>query len=415
MAATPSGTMTLSPEYSSRFLNGLRLAAVAGQLAAIAAAAWLVGEGLPVRVLLSVTAAYTTWHLLGLRRRRRGEELSQQRLTTEVLVDVATITTLLCLSGGWTSPFVSIYLVPVGFAAALLSARRALAVAGAAFAGYLLTIFVYLPLPALAHDAAPALSLHLFGMWISFALAAVVLLTTVLLVRRAYDQEREALAREREARLRDEQLLALGALAASTAHELGTPLSTARMLVEAMEEDGLAEPHDLAELSRHLDQVSVTLHRLVRVADPQEPQDVELAAFCAQIADRFRTLRPDVELIAAEPPQGVAPVRSNHLLESALLSLMINAATASVLAQRPRVEVFWKVQDDLLDVRIRDYGHGFPEADHRARRQDGGLGVGLVISSATIERYGATAHHYPREPGTEIVVSLPLDALRAPA
>jgi two-component system sensor histidine kinase RegB len=362
-----------------------------------------------------VTAAFSVWHVLGLIRRRRGVPLDQQRLTLEVLVDVATVTALLCLAGGWVNPFVSIYLIPVGFAAALLSARRALAVAAATFAGYLLTIFVYVPLPALAHGPDGGFSLHLLGMWISFVLAAAVLLATVLLVRRAYDQEREALGREREARLRDEQLLALGALAASTAHELGTPLSTARMLVEAMEEEGVEPGDGLAQLAHHLDQVSATLHRLVRVADPQERQDVELADFCAQLADRFRTLRPDVELTAADVPPGGAPIRANHLLESALLSLMINAATASVQASRPRVELQCDAQDGLLRVRIRDYGHGFPDVGQRTRQHNGeGLGVGLVISSATIERYRGTAHHYPRDPGTEVVVSLPLDALRAP-
>ena len=404
--------MTLSPEHSSRFLGAMRLAAVLVQLIAIAVSAVLFDESFPLWALIAVTSAFTAWHFLGTRNRLRRVPLSQRRLTVEVLVDVVTITAYLSLAGGWNNPFVSIYLVPIGFAAALLPARQALTVAAAAFVGYAFTIFVYVPLPAVSHSPDSGFNLHLLGMWMSFLLGSVVLLTTVVLVRRAYDQEREALAREREARLRDEQLLALGALAASTAHELGTPLSTARMLVETMEEEGAASTNDLARLGSHLDLVNTTLHRLVRLSDPDEVNEVDLVAFCLQLVDRFRTLRPDVDLRVIELPTATEKILGNQLLESALLSLMINAATASASAERPLVELRCALIDRCLDVRIRDYGHGITETGPEAISPNAGLGVGLVISSATIDRHGGTAHHYPCDPGTEVVVSLPLEALR---
>ena len=407
-----NGRMTLSPEHSSRFLGAMRMAAVLVQFVAIAVSAILFDESFPIWALIAVTSAYIVWHFLGTRNRLRSVPLNQQRLTVEVLVDVVAITAYLSLAGGWNNPFVSIYLVPIGFAAALLPARQALTVATAAFVGYALIIFIYVPLPAVSHSHGSGLNLHLLGMWMSFLLGSTVLLTTVLLVRRAYDQEREALAREREARLRDEQLLALGVLAASTAHELGTPLSTARMLVETMEEEGTASTDDLARLGSHLDLVNTTLHRLVRLSDPDEANEVDLADFCQQLVDRFRTLRPDVELSVIELPTATEAILGNQLLESALLSLMINAATASAAAERPIVELQCALIDHCLDVRIRDYGHGIAETDPKATSPNTGLGVGLVISSATIDRHGGTAHYYPRDPGTEVVVSLPINTLR---
>lgn len=406
--------MILSPDSSGRILDGLRLAAIAGQFTAIGAAMWLFGDRLSGRPLLIVAGAFAAWHLWGVWRRHRGGALTEARLTAEILVDVVVVSALLCLAGGWTNPFVSIFLVPVGFAAAMLAVRRALTVAAAAFCGYLFNIAVFVPLPVLGHPSGGGFELHLFGMLVSFVLAAVVLLATVLLVRRAYDAERLALARERESRLRDEQLLSLGVLAASTAHELGTPLSTARMLVETMTEDGSASAEDLALLGRNLDQASATLHRLVGVAQSGGDGDVTVDAFCAQIADRFRTLRPEAELVTDAVSGCTASISDSRLLESAVLSLLVNAATASAQAGRSRVEFAARLDGNRLTLHVRDFGHGFGAASHRRNDARGGLGMGLAISSATIERYDGEAHHYPRDPGTEVVVSLPLQRLQGP-
>lgn len=402
--------MILSPDSAARLLDRLRVAAITGQLAAIGAALWLFDGELPAGGLLSIAGAFAIWQLWGWWGRRRGHRLTERRLTFEILVDVAVITALLGLAGGWTNPFVSIYLVPVGFAAALLSARRALLVGFAAFAGYLLGIFLFVPLPAPQHVSPAGFSLHLLGMLVSFVFAAAIILGTVLLVRRAHDEERAALTRERESRLRDEQLLSLGVLAASTAHELGTPLSTARMLVEAMEDDGAVSAADLALVGQYLDQAAVTLRRLVSVASLGEDPDVSVASFCAQLADRFRTLRPDVELAVQEVPgeQACLP-GGGGVLESAVLSLLINAATASAAAARCRVDFSGRIAGETLTLHIRDYGAGFDaESPRTGNGSADGLGVGLVISSATLERHGGSARHYACDPGTEVIVTLPL-------
>lgn len=411
--------MILSPENSSRILDRLRAAAIAGQFAAITAALWLFGNRLPGAALLAAASAFAIWHLWGRWRRGQGRSLTESRLTAEVLVDVGAISVLLSLAGGWTNPFVSIYLVPVGFAAAVLPAPRALLVAAAAFCGYLVNVFVFVPLPIAAHATGTGFNLHLVGMLISFVLAGVILLGTVLVVRRAYDEERAALAREREARLRDEQLLSLGVLAASTAHELGTPLSTARMLVEAIEEEGRASPADLGLLRDNLDQASDTLQRLAGVAQRGDDTDLTVHAFCSQVADRFRTLRPDIDLNAVTDLDLGLGMRGSGLLESAVLSLLINAATASSGSGRDRVDFDAGADGEWLSLRIRDYGGGFaaagaaaaPTAGNGSRHEARGLGVGLVISSATLERYGGSARHYARDPGTEVVVTLPLRRL----
>lgn len=409
--------MTLSPANSYRILCWLRAAAITGQLLAIAIGYGLFGQELGAEALLLVAAAYALWHGILMFRLRHRRVLLEARLTLEILVDVVTITALLCLSGGWTNPFASLYLVPMGFAAVILPLRGALLITGCAFAGYALTVIQYRPLPMLAPLHAEDLSVHLIGMWISLVVASIVVVATVSVVRRGYDrehaahlQERELRMRDRESRMRDEQVLSLGVLAASTAHELGTPLSTARVLVEEMEQAPAAGA-DVKLLASQLDYAIDKLHQLVRVGDQADRETIDLRAFCLQIGDHFRTLRPETELREDHSIDPSPAIRYSRTLESAVLSLLMNAATASGRAGDARVEFTTRIENGGVQLKIRDYGHGMPEGAAAAQNGGPGMGVGLVISSATLESHGGEARYRQRTPGTEVDLTLPLERL----
>jgi two-component system sensor histidine kinase RegB len=75
-----------------------------------------------------------------------------------------------------------------------------------------------------------------------------------------------------------------------------------------------------------------------------------------------------------------------------LMVLLNNAADAGEKAGRPRVDLDLRIEGDDLIGEVRDYGHGF---DARAAVLPGklfgsskseGMGVGLALSHATIER-----------------------------
>ena len=104
-----------------------------------------------------------------------------------------------------------------------------------------------------------------------------------------------------------------------------------------------------------------------------------------------------------------------RLLESAILGLLLNAANASQTAGSQCVELECGVSDGDLTVGVRDYGPGMDVAAGAVGLQPvpsrRGFGVGLVISSATFERYGGLARHLRGDPGTRVVVSLPLAGL----
>jgi two-component system sensor histidine kinase RegB len=131
--------------------------------------------------------------------------------------------------------------------------------------------------------------------------------------------------------------------------------------------------------------------------------------------DSWRALRPDVDVRCEIYGDGPAPrIVSERSLANTLVSLLDNAADAS--PDGIEFDTSWtRVQ---LVVEIRDRGTGLPSAAQGAlgRRvfsaKPGGHGIGLLLASAAIERFGGRVTLANRASGgTRTRVELPLAAL----
>jgi two-component system sensor histidine kinase RegB len=189
--------------------------------------------------------------LLGLSNIALGRWLSRghgsRRLIGAVLLfDVLQLTAMLSWSGGATNPFSAFYVVHVAIAALMLGPLWAL----------LLVLLTSLCFGALffvpaheqgAHALHAASPTHLQGMWAAYVLAAGFVAYFVSRVAAAL-RERERQVDSMRRRIAGMQRVAgLATVAASAAHELGTPLSTiavsARELSLALEQDERWAPY----------------------------------------------------------------------------------------------------------------------------------------------------------------------------
>src|SRR5690606_20612185 len=103
-------------------------------------------------------------------------------------------------------------------------------------------LFWFVEVPALApiqahhHSEAGELNMHIIGMWLNFFASTLLIIWFVTRMAEAVRVRDEALVRQQaaatEQRLQDEQLLAVATLAASAAHDLGTPLNTVKLIVD---------------------------------------------------------------------------------------------------------------------------------------------------------------------------------------
>ena len=100
-----------------------------------------------------------------------------------------------------------------------------------------------------------------------------------------------------------------------------------------------------------------------------------------------------------------------HLLQT----LLNNAADASEAAGSERVALSIDVDTRRIAASVRDFGSGFEEAHplsagalFRTTKADG-LGIGLALSHATVERLGGILSMQPADGGgTRVMFELPL-------
>jgi two-component system sensor histidine kinase RegB len=311
-------------------------------------------------------------------------------------LDVLALAVLLFFSGGASNPFVSLLLLPLIVAAALLPAGCVWAMAGVTVAVYTALMFHYLPLPGMLSGHGPGFHAHLWGMWLVFVISALLIAGFVARLAAMLRNRDREVARLREKALRDEQILTLGMFAAGAAHELGTPLSTIAVLAKELEREyGEDSPlcADLRTLRQQVEACKSILGDLLRSADLAADREAAqtLDVLLERTRSRWQLLRPWVPLRVncagpLPPPAVVAP----QTLGQTLISLLNNAADACPEG----VDLAGRWDARRVVIEIRDRGPGLPsEMANRPGEaffstKDGGMGIGLLLANATLERLG---------------------------
>ncbi len=327
-------------------------------------------------------------------RSRTLDAVGAGELFGQLCVDLAALAVLLYLSGGAANPLISLLLVPVAVAALSLPGRLTAVVTVLAVLVYSLLTQFYLPLAI--DDVERAARLHLTGMWLTFVVSAVMIAWFVARTTASIRERDLHLAAAREQALRDERVVALGALAAGAAHELGTPLATIAVLVGELErEPGLAAAtrEDLALVREQIALCKDIISSMAARAGALRPDAVraqEAGAWLEGVRARWHAMRPHA--VSRLTLEGTARplIATEATLEQALVNLLNNAADAA------NTEIGITVIRDpaKLVIVIRDGGPGFAaEVLRQAGRaplpaRSGGAGIGLLLAFSAVERLG---------------------------
>lgn len=354
-----------------------------------------------------------TWWRLG-----RPRDVSHREYLAHLLIDVVGLTMLFHFTGGSSNPFINYYLIPVTIAAATLPWRHAWIIASTSLLAYSLLMFFYHPVPQLAmpHEGS-RLNLHILGMWLNFALSAGLVTFFVYKMARALRIKDRTLSNTREASLRDEQVLAVATQAAGTAHELGTPLSTMAVLLSEMRQDAADNSQlagDIDLLRRQVSTCKSHLLRLVEGADCRrmaaaETRDAQL--WLTDVVQRWLVLRPDVShRLDIVSPADTPWISVDTTLDQALTNLLNNSADANP----ENIVIHLECSHAEVVIDIRDHGPGVPLAiadqlgETFISTKSKGMGIGLFLTHATINRLGGgvSLYNHP-EGGTVTEVILP--------
>ena len=246
------------------------------------------------------------------------------------------------------------------------------------------------------------------------AFALVVAIRSVQLVSTGVMDDAERMRRE---------------LIAAVSHDLRTPITSLRLLTDAVADDVVDEATRrdyLRQMSTHIDALSALIDDLFElskleageiawsleqvrldelVGDTVHAMQVQAAA--RQVAVRAE-LAPDLRTARADPEQ----------LQRVLFNLIQNAirhtpADGSVVVRA-------EPAGDAVEIEVADTGGGIAPADRErvfepffrggdeAARPPGGTGLGLAISRAIVEAHGGRIWLADSPAGTAVRFSLPL-------
>lgn len=356
----------------------------------------LLPVSLPLFLLLMLLGGYFCFNLaLGLRARHRAESglaIGAVEVAAQLTADLLVMALVLFCTGGATNPLIFALMLPVAVSAFLLPLWGSATLALLATACYALLMVDHLPLLT---NPVHAARLHLMGMGATFAFsiaALVLLISHMTAMIRARDAR---LNQFRERQLRDEKLVALGTLAAGTAHELGTPLATMGILTSELRQDGSLSQtvrEDLELLWQEVLHCKRIISGITAGAGAQRLEGAHpepVGPWITRLLVQWQESHPGTKAALQGTLNDSPLLVVEPTLEQGLINLLDNAANTG---SPVRLRVDWDPAWIYLD--ISDQGPGFSaevmDQAGKTRLSPGGSGsgIGLLLSFATIERLG---------------------------
>jgi len=196
----------------------------------------------------------------------------------------------------------------------------------------------------------------------------------------------------------NEELAALGSLAANLAHEIRNPLNALSINLELLEEDLAVRrtPVDTVELARReVGRLSRLVNDFLVYARPTAPSMEEFDGG-ELLSDVSALLTPTCQRFGVELKVECPGVRvhgDRGQLSQVLVNLALNAVQAMDGLPRRQVGLRAQAEGDAVVLEVADTGPGVPEGELRRvreafyTRRKGGTGLGLAIADRIV-----TAH-----------------------
>jgi signal transduction histidine kinase len=217
-------------------------------------------------------------------------------------------------------------------------------------------------------------------------------------------------------------------LVAAVSHDLRTPVTSLRVLTEALEDEMVDEESRrgyLSTVGTHVGALGALIDDLFELTRLEagdiewSVSQVELSELVAETVTAMRVQADAAGVrMVAEVPGDLAPTRANpEKVQRVLFNLIQNAIRHT--PADGSIAVRAEALGDRVEVEVADTGDGIPELERGrvfepsyragtdASRTREGAGLGLAISKAIVEHHGGRIWLAKSEQGTRVRFSLP--------
>ena len=435
---------------NARWLLKLRWVAVVGQIATILGSIWLFQAQIPMAWAMVTVIALTVISNLFLTSWFERWQKIDQKLVAEdthsesrlpwnlvlglvLIMDMLSLTALLFTTGGPNNPFCLFFFVNLSLSALLLNRPWAWAINVLTMLCFVLLMFQHYELEQLDMGLGTVrgwqdVSLNHLGFLAAFATCSSVIVYFMTRLTDELRAQQVEIRRAQELQANSEKVEALGTLAAGTAHELATPLSTIAIVARDVEQAFEQNPPNFPGADDVIDDVRLIRSQLERcrkiidrmsshagetIGESIEQATVEEISLSTVdgIIDRGRVqidIPEDLKQLTISVPRDA--------LCQAMRGLVQNAIDADPSDRAIRVAVMRDAQD--LIWTIRDQGQGMsPEQLKRVsepffttKPPGKGMGLGVFLAKNVVGRLGGTVEFESKAGrGTEVRVRLPVE------
>jgi two-component system sensor histidine kinase RegB len=353
----------------------------------------------PAVALVAVSVLSNIW-LLWRTQSRPAPQLAAAAGTL-ICGDVLLISWLLWKSGGILNPASVFYLVQIVVAALVLGRAWTWAVTSMSASAYA-ALFLVPPVELRAAQAMhPEIAIHMQGMWLAFAVTALIIAVLVERLATAVERRDRALEALRERTARANRIAGLATLAAGAAHELSTPLSTIAVAARELEHD-LKDGDARSEWQHDASLIRLEAARCRQILDGlaatsgdavgEAPQGTSLSEV---VATAYALLEAEQrERVVVDIPDDAQVIWPRQVVARAVANLLQNAVQASASGHDVRVHA--TASDGVAHVSVIDRGVGM-SAEELGRAGEPffstkptgvGTGLGLFIARSSVEQLG---------------------------
>lgn len=428
---------------NASWLINLRWVAVIGQVATIVGAIAIFEAQMPAVWSLIVVISLTAFSNVLLaywfakdNRVKLNVKTWNALLGLVMVMDMLSLTALLFATGGPNNPFFLFIFVNISLSALVLNRNWAWGINLLANICFLLITYEHLKIPQLDMGLPPlrlagGLQLKHIALLVAFATCSSVIMYFMTRLTAELRAQQLEVRNVQLKQARSEKIEALGTLAAGTAHELATPLSTIAIVAKDVEQAFELHPPDFPGAEEVIEDVHLIRSQLDRcrsiidrmsshageaVGEPIRPYtlirlaDASLEGLLGRGRVHLDILPADEKAVVAVPIDG---------LSQAIRGLVQNALDADS-SDRP-VLVNIRRADENWRWEIIDRGPGMPpevlervsEPFFTTKSPGKGMGLGVFLAKNVVRRLGGTVSYRSNEAsgglntGTTVTILLP--------
>ncbi len=399
-----------------RTLTNLRWLAIFGQTIAVLIGTNIIGLELSIGycfllILISFFVnIFSTFFFSNTKR------LSEKSTLIVLMFDLFQLSSLLYLCGGLTNPFAVLILAPVVISATLLPLMPTIFLCLTAITLVSYLSYIYIPLELEDGTSLLLPNTLMFGMWSALIITIVFISAYAWRVKKDVTRINQLLVATKLALEREQKLTALGGVVAAAAHELGSPLTTIKLVSsELLEElsnksNKDATVEDLELIKSQAERCKEILKNMeTDVVDDNQIQAVPIIALVKEACLPFQNRGKDIifslknlENTDEQDNEDQIVIRRTSEIIHGLRNIIQNATDFS--KRNVFINISWSPSD--VKISIRDDGPGFPESllskigepfinkrknilSDADRPEYESMGLGLFIAKTLLERSGA--------------------------